>query len=138
LQGTPADAVEHPRTDTHAPDFSARLLSEEALRCSEGVVINDIRTTINVDSYNFSPMGRLDLRTDIALVYGIATPGSLLSRIAGLPGSHRVSPHGNTGHLERIVQIRSKICWTRRSSLLMSVIIVVPFYLCCSASVNHA
>jgi hypothetical protein len=53
-------------------------------------------------------VGRLDLRTDIALVYGIATPGSLLSRIAGLPGSHRISPHGHAGHLERIVQIRGK------------------------------
>jgi hypothetical protein len=84
------------------------MLSEEALRRSEGFVINDIRTTVNVDGHNFPPVGRLDLRTDIALVYGIAMPGSLLSRIAGLPGRHRVSPHGNAGHLERIVQIRGK------------------------------
>jgi hypothetical protein len=108
LQGTPADVVEYPRTDTYAPDFGARVLSEEALGRSEGVVINDIRTTVNVYGHNFPPVGRLDLRTDIALVYGIATPGSLLSRIAGLPGRHRVSPPGNAGHLERIVQIRGK------------------------------
>jgi len=107
-QGTPADAVERPRTDTHAPDFGARVLSEETLRCSEGVVINDIRPTINVDGYNFSPVGRLDLRTDVAIIYSIATPGSLLGRIAGLPGSHRVSPNGNAGHLERVVQLLGK------------------------------
>ena len=79
--------MERSRTDTYAPDFGARVLSEEALRRSESVVINDIRTTVNVDGHNFPPVGRLDLRTDIALVYGIATPGSLLSRIAGLPGA---------------------------------------------------
>jgi hypothetical protein len=107
-QGTPADAVERPRTDTHAPDFGARVLSEETLRCSEGVVINDIRTTVNVYGHNFPPVGRLDLRTDIALVDGIATPGSLLSRIAGLWGGHRVSPNGNAGHLERVVQLLGK------------------------------
>jgi hypothetical protein len=78
--------VEHPRTDTHAPDFGALVLSEEALRCSEGVVINDIRTTMNVDGYNFSPVGRLDLRTDVAIIYSIATPGSLLGRVAGVAG----------------------------------------------------
>jgi hypothetical protein len=100
--------VEHPRADTHAPDFGARVLSKEALRRSEGVVINDICTTINVDGYDFSPVGRLDLRTDVAIIYSIATPGSLLGRIAGLPGSHRVSPDGNAGHLERVVQILGK------------------------------
>jgi hypothetical protein len=100
--------VQRSRADTHAPDFGVRVLSEEALRRSESVVINDIRTTVNVYGHNFPPIGRLDLRTDIALVYGIAAPGSFLSRIAGLPGSHRVSPHGNAGHLERIVQIRGK------------------------------
>jgi hypothetical protein len=73
------------------------VLSEEALRRSEGVVINDIRTTVNVYGHNFSPMDRLDLRTDIALVYGIATPGSLLSRIAGWLGSHRVLLIANQG-----------------------------------------
>jgi hypothetical protein len=119
--------VEHPRTDTHAPDFGARVLSEEALRRSEGVVINDIRTTVNVYGHNFPPVGLLDLRTDVTLVYGIAASGSLLSRIAGLAGGHRVSPHGNVGHLERIIQIRGKVCWTMPSSLLMSVIIVVPY-----------
>jgi hypothetical protein len=81
------------------------MLSEEALRRSEGVIINDIRTTVNVYGHNFPPVGRLDLRTDIALVYGIATPSSLLSRIAGLPGGHRVSPNGNARHLGRVVQI---------------------------------
>jgi hypothetical protein len=103
-----ADTVEHARANTHAPDFGVRVLSEEALRRSEGVVINDIRTTMNVDGYNFSPVGRLDLRTDVAIIYSIATLGSLLGRIAGLPGSHRVSPNGNAGHLERVVQIRGK------------------------------
>jgi hypothetical protein len=96
-QRTPADAVEHPRTDTHAPDFGIWVLGQETLRCGEGVVVNNIRTTINVDGHNFPPMGRLDLSTDIALVYGIATPGS-----------HRVSPHGNAGHLERVVQLLGK------------------------------
>jgi hypothetical protein len=107
-QGTPADAVERPRTDTHAPDFGIWVLGQETLRCSEGVVVNNIRTTINVDGHNFPPMGRLDLSTDIALVYGIATPGSLFSRIAGLPGSHRASPNGNAGHLECVVQLLGK------------------------------
>jgi hypothetical protein len=102
------------------------VLSEKALRRSEGVVTDDIRTTVNVDGHNFPPVGRLDLHTDIALVYSIAAPRRLLGRITGFPGGHRVSPHGNAGHLERIVQIRGKVCWTRRSSLLMSVIIVVP------------
>jgi len=100
--------VEHPRADTHTPDFGARVLSEEALRRSEGVVINDIRTTANVDGHNFPPVGRLDLRTYVSLVYGIAAPSSLLSRIAGWSGGHRVSPDGNAEHLERIVQIRGK------------------------------
>jgi hypothetical protein len=84
------------------------VLREETLRRSEGVVINDIRTTVNVDSYNLPPVGRIDLRTDVAIIYNIATPGSLLGRIAGLPGSHRVSPNGNAGHLERIVQLLGK------------------------------
>jgi hypothetical protein len=84
--------VERSRADTHAPDFGIWVLGQEALRCGEGIVINDIRTTVNIDGHNFPPVGRLDLRTDIALVYGIATPGSLLSRIAGLVSVHRFSP----------------------------------------------
>jgi hypothetical protein len=103
-----ANMMEHSRANTHAPDFGVRVLSEEALRRSEGVVVNNIRTTINVDGHNFPPVSRLDLCADVALVYCIAAPSSLLGRIAGLPGSHRVSPDDNAGHLERIVQIRGK------------------------------
>jgi hypothetical protein len=83
-------------------------LGQEALRRSEGVVADDIRTTVNVDGHNFSPVGWFDLSTDITLVYGIAALSSLLSRIAGLSSGHRVSPNGNAEHLERIVQILGK------------------------------
>jgi hypothetical protein len=63
-----ANTVEHARANTHAPDFGVWVLSEETLGRSEGVVIDDIRTTAGVDGHNFPLVSRLDLCTDVALV----------------------------------------------------------------------
>ena len=109
--------MEHSRANTHAPDFGVRVLSEEALRRSEGVVVNNIRTTINIDGHNFPPVGRLDLCTDVALVYGIAAPRRLLGRIAGLSGGHRVSPYGDTG----LLLIHVRLYYTRLPRLITEV-----------------
>jgi hypothetical protein len=97
--------VEDPRADTHAPDFSVRVVREEALRCSEGVVSYDIRATVNVDGYDFPPVGRLHLCTDISLVYFIPTPSGFFSGIAGLSGGHKISPDGNAGLLSDHVRL---------------------------------
>jgi hypothetical protein len=62
------------------------------LRCGQSVVGDDILTTVDVNGYDFPPLGRLDLVTDLSFVEGIAAPGCLLGGITGLPGCHEVSP----------------------------------------------
>ena len=71
--------MEHPRADTHAPDFGVRVLGAEAFRCGKDIVINDIRSTINVDGYDFPPMGHFDVGTDVSLVSCVAAPSGFLS-----------------------------------------------------------
>jgi len=63
-----ADAVEHPRADTYAPDLSIRVLGEEALRRSESVVGNDIGASIDIDGYDLSLVGWFDLTSDLSFV----------------------------------------------------------------------
>jgi hypothetical protein len=91
--------VEHPRADTHTPDFGVRVLGEETLRRGEGVVSDDICATVNVDGYDFPSMSRLDLRTNVSVVYFVAALSSLLSGIAGVSGGHRVSPDAKARYL---------------------------------------
>jgi hypothetical protein len=97
-----SDAVEHPRADAYAPDFGVRVLGEQALRCGQGVVGDDILTTVDVNGDDLPPLGRLDLATDLSLVKGIATLGCLLGGITGLPGRHEVSPVATEGISYRV------------------------------------
>jgi hypothetical protein len=110
--------VKYPRPNTHAPDFGVRVLSEEALRCGEGVVINDICATVNVDGHDFPPVGRFDLRTNVSLVDFIAAPSGFLGGIAGLPSGHKVSPDGHGGPLPYHVQWQRQGKWDEARELL--------------------
>ena len=54
--------------DTDAPDFSVRMLGEEALGCSEGIVVNHIAAAVNIYGDDFSIVGRFHLAADGSLV----------------------------------------------------------------------
>src|SRR6185436_15499797 len=95
-QTPPAHAMEYPRADTHAPDLGVGMLGEQALRCSESIVGDDVVTTVDIDGNDLSPVGWLDQASDLPFVQSIATLGSLLGGIAGSPGRHTISPLGVT------------------------------------------
>jgi len=78
-----ADAVKGSRADAHAPDFGVRVLSEQTLRCCQGVVGDDIFSTVEVDGDDFPPVARLDVAANLTFVEGIAAAGCLFGGITG-------------------------------------------------------
>jgi hypothetical protein len=71
-------------------------LVEQALRCGESIVGDDVVTTVNIDGNDLSPVSWLGLASDFSLVEGITALGSLLGGIAGSPDRHRISPVDTT------------------------------------------
>jgi hypothetical protein len=83
--------------NAYAPDFSVRVLGEEALRRGEGVVSDHVGTAININGHDFPTVGLLHVATDIPLVDCITTSSGLLGGIARLSGWHRVPPEDMRG-----------------------------------------
>ena len=78
--------MERPISDPEQPDVnSARALCPQLVRRGNDVVANSPTAALNVDSDNVASMIRLDLRTNVPLVYFVAETGRLFAGAAWQP-----------------------------------------------------
>jgi len=86
--GRPPKLMQGPVSNPEQPDVNrARALHPQALRCRPKVVGDGPTPAVNVDGDIFPVVVRLDLRTDVPLIYLVAQASSLFSRSACGHGS---------------------------------------------------